>query len=171
MAGRCSERPASATSADAIVVLGCRGRAVLNRRLDLAIRLFDRGAAPLLVLSGGGFGPVPEAENMRRAAIARGVPEPALLIDPVSCNTCENARETARLLRRRGLNSVFLVSDRAHLPRAAFLFRLAGLRVAGRAGVSPGSVRQEAVAALRELAALPWSLLRAVFTALYPGKI
>ena len=154
MAGRCSE-------ADAIVVLGCRGSAVLRRRLEIGIRLFEAGAAPLLVLSGGGSGPLPEAEIMRRAAIAHGVSETAMLVDPVSRDTFENARETERLLGARGLGSVLLVSDRVHLPRAALLFRLAGLRVAGRAAVPARSLGRAAGAALREIVALPWSLLRA----------
>jgi uncharacterized SAM-binding protein YcdF (DUF218 family) len=153
MAGRCSE-------ADAIVVLGCRGPAAL-RRLEIGMRLFEAGAAPLLVLSGGGSGPVPEAELMRRAAVAQGVPETAMLIDTVSRNTVENARETARLLSARGLGSVLLVSDRVHLPRAALLFRVAGLSVAGRAAVHAFSFRRAAGAILREIVALPWSLLRA----------
>ena len=155
MAARCCK-------ADAIVVLGCRGSTGLRRRLEIAIGLFDGAAAPLLVLSGGGSGPLPEAEAMRLAAIAHGVPETALLIDPVSRNTFENARETARLLNARGLRSLLLVSDRAHLVRAAVLFRLAGLRVTGRAGVPAPSLGRKVGATLREIVALPWSLLRAV---------
>jgi uncharacterized SAM-binding protein YcdF (DUF218 family) len=154
MAGRCSE-------ADAIVVLGCRGPAALKRRLGIGIRLFEARAAPLLVLSGGGSGSLPEAEIMRRAAIAHGVPETAMLVDTVSRNTVENARETARLLSAQGVRSVLLVSDRVHLPRAALLFRLAGLRVAGRAAAPARSFRRAAGAAFREILALPWSLLRA----------
>ena len=154
MAGRCSKP-------DAIVVLGCPGSTALKRRLGIGIRLFEAGAAPLLVLSGGGSGPLPEAEIMRRAAIAHGVSETAMLVDPVSRDTFENARETERLLGARELGSVLLVSDRVHLPRAALLFRLAGLRVAGRAAVPARSLRQTAGAALREIVALPWSLLRA----------
>ena len=38
-----------------------------------------------------------------------------MLIDSVSRDTVENARETARLLSARGLGSVMLVSDRVHL--------------------------------------------------------
>ncbi len=163
MAGRCSE-------ADAIVVLGCRGPAALQRRLKIGIRLFERGAAPLLVLSGGGNGPVPEAELMQRAAIAHGVSPTVLLIDAVSRDTVENARETERLLSTRGLRSVVLVSDRIHLPRAALLFRLAGLRVAGRAAVPASSLRRAALASLREVAALPWSLLRAASQRLSHGE-
>jgi DUF218 domain len=100
--------------ADAIVVLGCRGSARLTRRLDHAIRLFRAGAAPLLLLSGGGTGPVPEAEIMRRMALARGVPEAVLLVELGSHDTVENARETTRLLRSRGGRAVLLVGDRAH---------------------------------------------------------
>jgi uncharacterized SAM-binding protein YcdF (DUF218 family) len=129
--------------------------------LEIGIRLFERGAAPMLVFSGGGHGPLPEAELMRRAAIAHGVPPTAMLVDPVSRDTFENARETARLLSARGLRSVLLVSDRVHLPRAALLFRLAGLRIAGRGAVPARSLRRQAGAILREIAALPWSLLRA----------
>src|SRR5262249_4254612 len=129
-----------AQEADAVVVLGCRGSRALGRRLDRGIRLYEQGVAPLLVLSGGGAGVIPEAEIMRRAAIARGVPEAALLIEPASRDTFENARETARLLALRGLRSVLLVTDRTHLPRAALLFRLAGLRIVGRAVVPPPSI-------------------------------
>ena len=82
MAGRCSE-------ADAIVILGCRGPAALKRRLGVGIRLFEAGAAPLLVLSGGGSGPLSEAEIMRRAAVAHGISETAMLVDTVSRNTVE----------------------------------------------------------------------------------
>jgi uncharacterized SAM-binding protein YcdF (DUF218 family) len=157
MAARCCK-------ADAIVVLGCRNQSALRRRLEIGIRLFEAGAAPMLVLSGGGRGPLPEAEAMRRAAIAYGVPEAALLIEPLSRNTFENARETAQLLTALGRRSVLLVSDRAHLPRAAVLFRLAGLRVVGRAGTPAPPLGRSLGAAIREIIALPCSLLRWAIT-------
>jgi uncharacterized SAM-binding protein YcdF (DUF218 family) len=162
MAGRCCEGRPPARLADAIVVLGCRGSA-LARRVDRAIQLYREGAAPLLVLSGGGTGPVPEAEYMRRIAIAGGIPEEALLLDAVSHNTIENARETARLMAARGLRSVLLVSDRTHLPRARLLFALARLNVVACAVAPPPSVATEARAAIYELTALPMSLLRSLF--------
>ena len=129
------------------------------------MRLYHEGAAPLLLLSGGGAGPVPEAEIMRELALARGMPETALLVEPASRNTVENAREAARLLRPRGRNSVLLVTNRSHLPRATLLFRVTGLRVTGWAGVPPRSLLWETGAAIREFAALPCSLLRALFQA------
>jgi uncharacterized SAM-binding protein YcdF (DUF218 family) len=144
------------------VVLGCPGLSALKRRLELGMRLYHEGAASLLLLSGGGAGPVPEAEIMRELALAQGVPKRALLVEPGSCSTVENALEVAKLLLPQGRNSVLLVSDRSHLPRAALLFRLAGLRVAGWAGVRPHSLLRETGAAIRECAVLPWSLLRAL---------
>ena len=99
---------------------------------------------------------------MRRLALASGVPEAALLLEPHSRNTWENAEESAHLLRLRGLRRVVLVSDRAHLPRAALLFRLAGLAVAGRSGVRAPSLPGEIGAAICEMAALPCSLVRAL---------
>jgi uncharacterized SAM-binding protein YcdF (DUF218 family) len=147
------------------VVLGCPSRSVLKKRLERGMRLYHEGAASLILLSGGGAGPVPEAEIMRELALARGVPNSALLVEPASRNTVENAREVARLLRPQGRNSVLLVSDRSHLPRAVLLFRLAGLRVAGWAGIRPRSLLWETGAAMRECAALPWSLLCALLQA------
>ena len=122
-------------AADAIVVLGCRFDAEagpsdrLRRRVARAIELYRAGMAPLLLFSGGGSGPVAEAEFMRDLALAAGVPETALLCEFASRNTVENARNTARLLQRRGASRIVLVSDRAHLPRAALLFRRAGIEV------------------------------------------
>jgi uncharacterized SAM-binding protein YcdF (DUF218 family) len=151
--------------ADAIVVLGCPRSPRLDRRLERGIELWRRGAAPVIVLSGGGGGSEPEALVMQRVAIAGGVPETALLVEPRSRDTLDNARETARLLQARGWGRIVLVSDRTHLPRAALLFRLAGVRVLARSGVSSGSPTLELATALREALALPSSLMRALATA------
>jgi uncharacterized SAM-binding protein YcdF (DUF218 family) len=151
------------TTADAIVVLGCAPSARLERRVARGVRLYRQGVAPtMMLLSGGGRGPEPEAEIMRRAALAYGVQPSALLVEPHSRDTLGNARESAVVLHARGWRAVALVSDRTHLPRAALLFRLAGVKVAARSGVRSGSLLAEAGAALREALALPPSLLRAL---------
>ena len=150
--------------ADAIVVLGCARSARLRRRVERGVRLYREGVAPVLLLSGGGTGPEPEAEAMRGIALAHGVPQAALLIEPHSRDTVGNAREAALLLRAHGLRTVVLVSDRAHLRRAAPLFRLAGVEVADRSGLRSPSLLREIVASIREMAALPCSLVLALFT-------
>src|SRR5271169_6400 len=105
-----SMSPRSVAKADAIVVLGCKPAARLRRRVERGVRLYQEGVAPVLLLSGGGSGPEPEAELMRGIALAYGVPQAALLIEPHSRDTVGNARETALLLRAHGLSTVVLVS-------------------------------------------------------------
>ncbi len=151
--------------ADAIVGLGCPGMARLTRRVERAVGLFRHELASLLVMSGGGGGATAEAEIMRDVAISRGVPEAAVLAEARSRDTLGNARETSALLRERGLRSVILVSDAAHLPRAALLFRLAGVDVAGCSGVRASSPALALATALREVAAFPVSLLCALAAA------
>jgi uncharacterized SAM-binding protein YcdF (DUF218 family) len=146
-------------------VLGCRlfagGRPSerLRRRTMLAVGLYREGAAPLLVMSGGGTGPVAEAAVMRDLAREAGVPEAALLLEAESRNTFENAANTVRLLQAVGKSRIVLVSDRAHLPRAVRLFRRAGFDVVGVAGVPASSMRRAMRAVLYEAA----SLLRGLF--------
>jgi uncharacterized SAM-binding protein YcdF (DUF218 family) len=131
----------------------------LCRRVALGVEIYGESAAPLLVMSGGGRGPVPEAEAMADIARLAGVPQAALICESRSRDTVENALLTARLLRERGLGRVILVSGRAHLWRARLIFRLAGLAVVGLAPVPPRSRLHAAAAMLRNLAALPRSLV------------
>ena len=164
------DRPGSPTmprtaKADAIVVLGCRSPSRLRRRLELATELFREGAAPVLLLSGGGSGAEPEAEIMRRMALAWGIPAAALLVETASRDTLGNARYSAALLLSRDWRRIVLVSDRTHLPRAVLLFRLAGLEVVGRFGVRYPSRRAAIWSALHETAATAWSLARVVIGA------
>jgi uncharacterized SAM-binding protein YcdF (DUF218 family) len=153
-------------AADAIVVLGCQlvggGRPSerLRRRVALGVGLYREAAAPLLVMSGGGAGAATEAAVMRDLAREAGVPETAVLLETESRNTFENAAYTARLLHAIGKPRIVLVSDRAHLPRAARLFRRAGLEVIGVAGVPASSMRRAFGAVLYEIASLMRGLFR-----------
>jgi uncharacterized SAM-binding protein YcdF (DUF218 family) len=147
--------------ADAIVVLGCtlKGDApspALVRRVACGTGLLADGAAPLLVLAGGGSGGRTEAEVMREIAISLGAAEPTLLLERKSRNTFENAVETARLLRGSGLASIILVSDHYHLPRARLQFLRAGLAVIGTRHPPSRGITRELPAYLRE--AVAWLL-------------
>lgn len=132
---------AASREADAIVVLGggTSGRSERQPEPDLgqsgsrllhAFRLYRAGKAPLLILSGGGLyaqkGDT-EAEQMRQILGAWGVPTAAMVLEPRSMNTRENAVETLRIARQRGLRRLLLVTSAFHMPRALGLFRkLAG---------------------------------------------
>ena len=155
-----------APSADAIVVLGCAllpddaPSPALRRRVERAIELYRAGAAPRLVLSGGGPKRCAEAEAMRELALRAGIPAASLLLEPRSRNTFENAVETAALLNSEGLTRIILVSEAYHLPRAALLFRLAGIALAGTAAPPRRPLRTELPLRLREYLAMPLSLWR-----------
>src|SRR3546814_14209284 len=84
--------------ADAIVVLGGRltrdGECspALARRIRRGVELFRAGAAPRLVMSGGGGGHSPEARVMRDAALAADVPDAAIGGEPPANTTSEERR-------------------------------------------------------------------------------
>jgi uncharacterized SAM-binding protein YcdF (DUF218 family) len=128
--------------------------------MHLAVALYRAGVAPILLLSGGGHA-VPEAEVMRRMAVAAGVPESALLVEPLSRNTLENASHVATLLGTRAVTRVVLVTDSYHALRARLLFRLAGLTVCA-VHVASLPPRRHLTMLLSECIKLPISVLRAL---------
>lgn len=85
---------------------------------DTTADLYHRGMAPLIVFTGANSPttrermPRGEAEHYRERALALGVPESAILVEPHARNTAENIRLSRALLNDRGLpvTSVLLVS-------------------------------------------------------------
>jgi uncharacterized SAM-binding protein YcdF (DUF218 family) len=100
-----------------------------------AARLFHRGVAPRIIVSGGSYqveaGKAPatqtEAVAMRQFLLALGVPEDRIVMEGKSLNTIGNMRETRALV---GTARVALVTSAFHMPRALRLARKAGLEVA-----------------------------------------
>ena len=127
------ERLDTGRSASAIVVMGAaqydgKPSPVLKARVDHAIQLWKRGLAPRLVVTGGrGAGDTTtEAAVAKRYAVAHGVPDSAIVLEPESRSTSESLRNVARLLdpARR---DVILVSDPFHMLRLSILARRFGL--------------------------------------------
>ncbi|MGG6242253.1 YdcF family protein [Nodosilinea sp. AN01ver1] len=128
--------------AEAIVVLGGSIKPQLPPRpwVDVAeegdrvlhgARLYLAGKAPLLVFSGGritwGQGQSrSEAADMAELAAALGVPTSAMLIEPNSLNTFENAAYTQVLLNDLGIERILLVTSAMHMPRALAIFKKQG---------------------------------------------
>lgn len=98
-------------------------------RIKRAVELYEAGAAPILVVTGGtgesGSNP-PVAETMRDFAIAAGVPEEAILVEGASHSTLQNALFTADLEGIDKTQPIIIVTHRYHLPRANASFRWAG---------------------------------------------
>jgi len=93
-------------------------------RTETAVALWKQGYAPLLLFSGAALDPesVSSAELMKRDAVRLGVPAEAILLEPTSISTEENARFTAQLMADRGLHTAILVTSPYHQRRASLLF-------------------------------------------------
>lgn len=91
------------------------------------LRLFEAGRAPLIVVSGGGE--IPEASLIGELLGEWSVPTQALVLEPASRSTRENALATRDILNVRGIDRILLVTTALHMPRAAAAFRVAGLVV------------------------------------------
>jgi uncharacterized SAM-binding protein YcdF (DUF218 family) len=117
------------TRFDAIVVLGYQADADGNptptqlARVTEAVREYERGVAPRLILTGGaahnGF---VEARVMARTALAQGIPQSAVFVEPEAKDTVQNACYAARIMKANGWRSAEVVSTASHLPRAGMIF-------------------------------------------------
>jgi uncharacterized SAM-binding protein YcdF (DUF218 family) len=129
-------------SADAIVPLGgifgppvregfLANMGEASERLEAGITLMQRKKAPWLVFTGGRipWSKDPEVEGAvsRRAAIARGIPAEQIIITREVGNTNDEAHAVAAVMRERGWRKIILVTSAWHMPRAARLFRAAGI--------------------------------------------
>lgn len=122
-----------ARPADAIVVLGAaqyngRPSPVLRARLDHALRLYQEGYAPLLVVTGGKQpgDAYTEADAGEMYLTAHGVPKSALLMESQSHDTWDNLKGVQGQLRQRGAKRLLIVSDGFHVLRAKLMARKLG---------------------------------------------
>lgn len=117
---------------DAVRLRAELGSDTLYRCLHAAA--LHRRANDLPILVSGGLpdgvppGP-PFAEAMRTFLVELGVPTERIWVEDRSRTTHENAEESARLLRERGIERIVLVTDAEHMRRSAGCFRKQGLDV------------------------------------------
>ena len=101
-------------------------------RVWYAARLYHRGIAKKIIVSGGSFAPyseapaTSEAEAMRRFLIDLGVPSEAIVLEANSLNTLQNIRNVRQMV---GDARVALVTSGYHMPRALMLARHSDLNV------------------------------------------
>jgi uncharacterized SAM-binding protein YcdF (DUF218 family) len=128
-------RTDQAGPAEAIIVLGAaqydgRPSPVLETRLEHALRLWQQGLAPYIVVTGGRQpgDRFTEATASADWLIDRGVPDDAILREVQGASTWESLAASARFLTERGIDDVLIVSDPYHLLRAAESAEELGLR-------------------------------------------
>jgi uncharacterized SAM-binding protein YcdF (DUF218 family) len=124
---------------DAVIVLarggfdpdGVLSNSSLRRTLK-GIELYQRGLAPLLVLSGAtastGVGEG-EAVLRKRLAQALGVPAGAILAVSSGRTTREEGLHLRERLRPLGVRRILLVADRVDMPRSRAVFARVGFEV------------------------------------------
>ncbi|XZO03306.1 MAG: YdcF family protein [Microcoleus sp.] len=131
--------------ADAIIVLGGGVKAALpprpwvelgeaGDRIIYASRLYRQGKAPLLILSGGRVewkgGGAPESADMAEIAQTNGVPASAILQEPDSQNTYQNAVNVRKILDAKNIKGpVLLVTSAMHMTRSLLIFQRQGIKV------------------------------------------
>jgi uncharacterized SAM-binding protein YcdF (DUF218 family) len=122
-----------ATSSDAIVVLGAaqyngRPSPVFRARLDHAAALYQRGLAPVVLVTGGvGEGDtVSESEVGRRYLVKAGLPDAAVLALP-GTSTSSSLDVVAHWFSGRDSRRVLLVSDGFHMLRLQIIATRLGL--------------------------------------------
>ncbi|AFZ30544.1 YdcF family protein [Gloeocapsa sp. BRSZ] len=129
--------PQQLPNADAIVVLGGATKPAFpprpsvdlseeSDRMFYAAQLYHQKKAPFVILSGGridwsGAGPS-ESADMAIIMQQLGVPESAIIQEPDSLNTYENAVNVKKILRSRQFNQVLLVTSAMHMPRSLAIF-------------------------------------------------
>lgn len=133
---------AEAGPADAVVVLGgilgprvARGYLTnwteSSERYLGGVALLRAGRAKVLVFTGARM---PwekavrfEGEDLRDIAVGQGVPAEQILVTREISNTRDEARAVAEMAKAHGWKRVIVVTTAWHMPRAARLFRKAGV--------------------------------------------
>jgi uncharacterized SAM-binding protein YcdF (DUF218 family) len=140
--------------ADAGLVLGNtverdgKPSARLGARLDRALALYREGYFPLVVVSGAvGKEGHDEATVMHDYLVKRGIPPDDVAVDGNGSTTYLSARNVKDLLRARGLESVLVVTQHFHIPRAKLALR--------RFEVSPVYSAHARIFELRDLYSVP----------------
>lgn len=137
--------PEEFPSAEVIVLLGGgtepgdppRPMAEVNAagdRLLYAAKLYQQGAAPVILVSGGNVDfssdrNTTPAEEMTELLGLMGVPANAIWQQPESQNTYEDALYSAEILAEHGIDEVILITSALHMPRSKALFEQQGITV------------------------------------------
>ena len=110
---------------DYIIVLGCGiidnqyPTDLMVDRLDMAIRLYEDGAAPKILLSGDHReDDYNEVAVMRNYMLDAGTPADAIECDDLGLSTSETMQRASELY---GIDSAVIVTQKYHLSRAVYL--------------------------------------------------
>ena len=123
---------------DTIIVLGAKligdqPSTMLRLRLDEAIRLYNQGYAPKIIVSGaqGKDEESSEAAAMHAYLIANGIPSGNILVEDKSFNTFQNLNNCRVIMAEYGLKRAIIVSNASHIRRSLVLAHNLGIEATG----------------------------------------
>lgn len=152
---------------DYIIVLGCGiidnsiPTDLMVDRLDMAIRLYEDGAAPRILLSGDHrVDDYNEVAVMKNYMLERGIPEDVIECDDLGLSTSETMERAVRLF---DVESAVIVTQKYHLSRAVYLARNYGIDCEGVIATGHTFVAQPYYSAREYLARVKDFILCLVF--------
>jgi len=116
-------------NSDAILVLGAKiykgndYNPCLVARVKHVVVLQKQGFAESLILSGGedGESKATEAEVMAKIVETQGADENKIILEEESTSTHENIANSITLAKQQGMDSVIIVTEPFHAPRASMV--------------------------------------------------
>ena len=130
-----TEDQAAHMDADCIVVLGCLVRNdgtpshMLEDRLKQSVALYQKGAAPKLLMSGDhGRVSYDEVDAMKRYAVDAGIASEDVFMDHAGFSTYETVYRAKAIF---GADKIIIVTQRYHLYRALYVAQVLGIEAYG----------------------------------------
>lgn len=129
------EQAAALADVDAVLVLGCyvwddgEPSDMLRDRLTRGVALYDRGAAPKLLMSGDhGQESYDEVNAMKQYAVEAGVPDADVFMDHAGFSTYESLYRAKAIF---GTDTLIIVTQEYHLYRALYIADALGIEAYG----------------------------------------
>lgn len=122
-------QPKPAAPADVIIVLGAKAHRkgsynpCLQARVQTGVELLKNNHAPRMIFTGGTdyVDSKNEAIAMKDMALALGVSESQIVIEPKAHSTYTNLVLSQQIMKQHGWNSAIVVSEPFHLARASLV--------------------------------------------------
>ena len=150
---------------DCIIVLGAgiwgdKPSPMLQDRLDEAIKLYEEGIAPKLIMSGdNGREGYDEVNVMKDYAINKGIPSEDIFMDHAGFSTYESIYRAKEIFK---VEKAIIVTQKYHLYRALHIGNKLGINVTG-VGADPRKYSGQIFRELREILARNKDFIQAIF--------
>lgn len=106
-----------------------------QNRINRAAQLYNQGKVRMLLVSGdNGTLAYNEPVQMQRDLMRLGVPETSIVLDYAGFRTLDSVQRAQKVF---GLESLYIISQPFHLPRALFLAEQVGIAAQGAAASEP----------------------------------